>query len=304
MIVRDEIKNLPHLDAVLDYFQKEFVHIIDCWSQDGTREFLQSKDISFKIYDSFLEPLPSLLEPRNLSISLNAADYVFILDADEYLSISDIKKIEEFVVWDIQESDGYFIKRTDYRYGEDKPFEDYKLAVLKKWILYSGWEHGVAQHNIRQMPWLAKYIPGVQITHRPDPSKNKLREIYIYRLYYGITKEPENYRYYRFLWYTFYKKWEFEKAIENLRIASQSNSLLYPVESLNSYMTIATIFRKQKNYVECLRFLKEGCDFLDTVKDDFEVKINFRMGEWFRNNINLLSNEEYNKFQEVYEFWF
>lgn len=296
MIVKDEQENLKN------YFSKFFkafddVVVIDTWSNDGTCNYLKS--LWIKYYNEKLQHEDKrLIDVRNKSIELNWCDWVCILDADEFIEWHDIERIKKI---DIDENMWwFFMKRLDHRYKTD--FEDYKMVIInreKTKFLFN--VHACPQVSLRDSWYIWKRLNSVVLHHYPKP--RVYREMYIEQLKNGISENPSCMRFYRFLWYTYYKNDKINEAKQLLEVVISIKSKRFPVETMNTYMVLSEIAQSEGEFIKGFNYIQDWLDFYESVSDDFEVKINFRLYDWFISMRNNLLKDPTTKIK-AYEFAF
>ena len=141
--------------------------------------------------------------------------------------------------------------------------------------------HDNVQTSVRYNQATAEWLEGLTIAHHPPKRRIKAKhEYYEMRLRKAIEKEPGWYRYYWFLGYRLYCDGRLDEAVENLEFCRRSNSSQFPVEVLNSTMVLATVYQQSQKLVEAKSAIASGLEFLEGVRDDFEVAINFRIRDW------------------------
>ncbi len=296
MIVKDEEENLK---KNFSKFFKAFddVVVIDTWSNDGTCEYLKSLWIN--TYSEELQHEDKrLIEARNKSIELNWCDWVCILDADEFIDCDDVERIKRINVDD--NVWWFFVKRLDHRYEAD--FEDYKMAVINKEktkFLFN--VHACPQVYLRDSGYIWKRLNWVVLHHYPKP--RIYREMYIEQLKNWIFENPSCMRFYRFLWYTYFKNGKFNEAKEYLETVVMTKSKRFPVETMNTYMVLSEIAQGEGEYIKGFDYIQEWLDFYESVSNDFEININFRLYDRFKSARDSLLKDPSTKIK-AYEFAF
>ncbi len=139
--------------------------------------------------------------------------------------------------------------------------------------------HACPQVYVRDNEWNAYRLNWIELHHHPI--FKEYRENYTKQLENGIVENPAYMRFYWFLWYHYFKSKNFTLAKNNFHIVTSNNSKRFPVETLNTYMIMATISQIEGNYLHTYELISRGLDFYENVKNDFEVKINFRLYNWF-----------------------
>lgn len=264
------------LEGVVDLFDD--VVVIDTGSADGTTEILKR--------DFGITPLARRLSEEecfckcaalNEGMSRLKTGWVFILDADERIEREEL--INVLALEDDPGLHGYFCAWNTYKNGE--VIEDYKLCLFRKGIKKRGMIHDNAQVDFRRRGLKAEWLPLLSITHLPDGARDGFKARYYKdRLSCALAKEPDWHRYNWFLGYMYFRENRMEPAIEHLSIAACSESERFPVECLNARMVLADIFAAEGRERELAQTLAQALAYHDKVRDDFEVKINFRMRPW------------------------
>lgn len=298
IIIKNEKENI--IKNLLNFHNSFFdIIVVDTWSTDWAIELLKENRIKIISYNLDKNDKFSLIKARNYSISLNNADYILVLDADEFISLENINKIKSSINKK-NNTDWYFIKFLDYRYRE--PFEDYKLCLFKKNIFFEWYVHANPQSFFRKQNFKAIFLKNIEIHHRTNSFSQEKIERYISQLQYWIKKEKNNTRYLWFLWYSFYKFNKINNAKKYLELSLNTFSDFYPVETINAWMILSYIYHSEENISKSLDTINLTINFYEKVKNDFEVKINFRMEETiYKIKENLLKNKEINF---LYEFMY
>ncbi|HMT26769.1 MAG TPA: glycosyltransferase [Candidatus Absconditabacterales bacterium] len=296
MIVKNEGNRLhKSLGEIYDLFDD--IVVVDTGSEDNTLEILRNFHINPILYKN---PYPDqrLIEARNFSIENNKAERILILDGDEHISREDIIAIKK--INPSEKVDGYFVKWIDYRYKE--PFEDYKMCLIRKnavRFLFS--VHACPQVYIRDNNKNGLWLNGISLSHYPEIKPH--RQKYITQLENGIKENPGCMRFYWFLGYHYFKNQLREEAKKYLIEVINHKNTRFPVETLNSFMILASILQNEGANLASYQLIFEGLEFYRIVKNDFEVKINFRLYSRFKNTHNELINNHKAKIIP-YEFAF
>ncbi len=115
MIVKDEEKNISAcLESVRDFVDE--IIVVDTGSSDRTKDIAGS--FGAKVFD--FEWCDDFSAARNFSISKANGDWILVLDADERISLIDLKKIEDLVK--DESVNGYKFVQRNY-YNEEKPIK-------------------------------------------------------------------------------------------------------------------------------------------------------------------------------------
>jgi len=254
------------------------VNVTDTGSDDGTVELLRSEwGIEPTFFNALAEKHFSILEARNFNIRLARTDYVFVLDADETVTSKDVQKLR-LALENYPDTDGFFTKWTTYK-ANSAPVQDYKLNCFKKntSIHFFGERHPNVTVSIRDKGGSARWVDA-EINHFPDGRRasRKLKNA-LAHLFALVDKEPEFIRYHWFLGMTLHALGDKEKAFVFLEAAARSESMRFPVECLNSHLLLADVYHKKKDRVRALETVESALAFYRRVRDDFEVKVNFRL---------------------------
>lgn len=277
MIIKNESENIKkYLYTIYDLFDD--VVVVDTWSTDDSLTLLKAIGIEPLSYN-FVHWDERLIEARNFSIEQNTCDRILILDGDENISRDDIIKIKS-LEFDCGNKNvfGYFIRWIDHRY--EKVFEDYKMCLINKnhvRFLFS--VHACPQVYIRDNEWIWLRMNGVSLHHYPEV--RNYREKYIQQLENGIKENPWCLRFYWFMWYYYFKHNKIDEAREKFEFIIKNANMRYPVEILNATMVLACIEQNHWETVKSFCYISLWLDYYERVKNDFEIKINFRLKDWF-----------------------
>jgi len=278
MVVKNEANRIGGcLSGIVDLFDQ--VVISDTGSTDGTQEILRSR---FGIQPvPYLGPEENgnfLPRARNEGIAHLDTPWIVSLDADERIPRADLEALVRMG----EESDvaGYFCPWHTHL-PEGGTIEDYKLFLFRKGLKHEGLVHSNFQPGIRRRGERAEWHSGARIDHYPEQAKADLKHtLYRERLTLALEEEPHHLRYRWFLGYLLYRSGEFGPAEEQLAMVAQSRSREFPVECLNSHMVLAEIQARRGDRARAREWLEHGLAFHTEVRDDFEVRVNFRMEPW------------------------
>jgi hypothetical protein len=219
-----------------------------------------------------------LCDPRHDGLALLSTPWVLLLDADERLERSMLEHIRALP--DDPSMAGYFGRWLNRSAGESD-FEDYKLFLFRNGLRPRGLVHDVVQLDIRSRGLHAGWLEGLDILHLPDAGRRQSKaERYRQRLQCAIDLQPDFYRYYWFLGYMEFRAGHWQRSAELLSRATGVCSAQFPVECLNSAMVLSELFARQQDERALERVLARACAFFDEASEDFEVRINFRLGPW------------------------
>ena len=298
MIVRDEARNIEAcLGDVADSFDD--IVVVDTGSRDETRRILKDtlgiESLTYPIDEPFSF---DKYVARNLAFERVDADWILSLDADERIERSEIEKFRETL--GREETDGYFTRWTTYNPGDE--VEDYKLSVFRKGYRSTGLVHENVQQFMRQAGGRAGWTDFLHLRHYPDPGKLPFkRDFYKECLRRAIEIEPHWYRYHWFLGYACFRGRELEIAEHFLDIAASSRSLRFPVECLNAHLVLAALHAARNEQRQAKNLVCSGAEFLREVRQDFEVKVNFRFETWFADARDACAAGRYDRIK-AYEF--
>lgn len=279
MIVKDEIGRLGAcLEPLLPLLDE--VSIVDTGSTDGTVEFLRS---SFGITarrtaldaGECFDKTPA----RNAALARLSTEWILVVDADERISpdaLGDVAKRLPDSPWA-----GYFCPWITHRVGDR--LEDYKLALFRRGFTARGRVHENMQTDLRARGARAAWCADLVIDHHPDAQRRDVkREWYRLRLDCAIRKDPGWIRYHWFRGYIAHREGDAAMAEAMLNIAAASRSGQFPVECLNAHLVLAERHAGRDDRDGTARILAAAADFLSTVAEDCEVRINFRLPPWIR----------------------
>jgi len=291
MVVKDEAHQLVEcLDPVLDLFDQ--VVITDTGSHDGTPELLQSR-FGIRVLHRNLETerCNCLCDARHAALDMLSTPWVCLLDADERIDRESLQKIRTMA--DDGQMAGYFGRWINHIAGEPG-FEDYKLFLFRRDLRPIGLVHDVVQLDIRARRLQAHWLDDLKVNHFPDPNQRSTKvERYHQRLVCAIRKQPDFFRYHWFLGYLKFREGSLAEATDLLSVAAEVCSESYPVECLNSAMVLAEIHAQQGDGVAVRKTLLRARAFHQQVADDFEIRINFRMGPWLAKAWELCCQERW-----------
>lgn len=299
MIVKNEMENLIR-NHIWNFCWYDSILIVDTWSSDWTKELLSNKWIQYKKFELNKKDKMSLIKARNFSIHENDSDWVLVLDADEYIDKKDIEKIKQDLKNNTSNTGGYFIKILDHRHWT--PFEDYKLCLLKRDFWFEWYVHANPQVFFRKNNLEAKFLPDITIHHHPISFSELKIDKYIEQIIFGISQDNLNTRYLWFLWYSLFKRNHISEAKKYLENAFSLKSLDYPVETLNTWMILSSIFLKEGNFELAKNVNMETILFFKSAKNDFEVKVNYRIEKTLEEIANAI--EQKDREYQVYQFMY
>lgn len=280
MVVKDEANRIA---ACLDplFEQVDELIVIDTGSGDGTPALIERR-YGVKPLAGALQEARCLCKSdlRNAAFERAGCDWILSLDADERI---DPALLERFRRSDpAPRAAGYFgawINRLD---GEPE-FEDYKLFFFRRGLRKRGLVHENVQVDVREKGAEALWMEGLAVYHYPEAAKEADKKtLYRWRLQCAMRREPAWHRYAWFLGYMDFQAGRWDEAQTHLRAAAEAGSPLFPVEGLNSRMVLAEIQARRGEREALARNLHAAVAHYERVKDDFEVRINFRFEPWLR----------------------
>lgn len=284
MIVKDEANRIAGaLDGVIDLFDQ--VTVIDTGSTDGTLDILRER------YG--VEPLISRLDEGdcfcksrvlNEGYARMRSPWILTLDGDERVSRADLAAAIALPEPADPRLAGYFCAWNTYR-GEEV-IEDYKLALLRSDIRRHGLIHDNAQYDLRRRDLTAVWLDTLTLVHRPEAAKDEAKAVfYRWRLDCALGRDPDWARYHWFRGYMRHRAGDLAGAEASLMEAVASTSPWFPVERLNAAIVLAEIYARQGRRDEVVTLLENAGRLFDSVADDFEVRINVRLGPWLTRSL-------------------
>ncbi|MDP6588082.1 MAG: glycosyltransferase [Alphaproteobacteria bacterium] len=298
MIVKNEARRIVgSLEGIIDLLDQ--VVVIDTGSSDGTPDILRREfGIEAGAAELVAENCYALSGVRNEGFAKLNTPWILLLDADERIARDQFQRVID--IEEDGETSGYFCAWNTFK--DNTVIEDYKLSIFRNGLKQSGRIHDTVQYDVREQGLHAAWLDGVEITHYPDdakwPSKKQRKRE---RLNCALRAEPSWYRYYWFLGYMAYQENHPQEAIRNLSIAAESQSMEFPVECLNSEIVLAEIHASLGNRDLALKVLARARAFHDSVAEDFEVKINFRLRPWLDQALEYCRRGELEKIK-AYQF--
>ncbi len=284
MVVKDEIHRIEAcLRAALPLVDTAV--IIDTGSTDGTPQFVRER-FGLDVLTGELDPerCSTVSDQRNRAYELSDADWVLSIDADERV---EPEALHRFRTMDVPAGvQGFFGRWTNYIGGvppfEDfTPFEDYKLFLARRGVRKRGLVHESFQPHIRSAGGTALWLDGLQVHHYPELAKQAYKaNTYRARLERASRIEPDWLRYRWFLGYMDYQQERWADAEANLARVTDARPSLFPVETLNSWMVRIDMAARRRDTAGAARMTAEARAFHSEVRDDFEVRVNFRVGPW------------------------
>ncbi len=199
LIVRDEELSIDRILSQASKFANEII-VVDTGSVDRTVEI--AKKYTSRV--EYFEWCDEFDTARNFSFSLAEMDYIMWLDADDYISDNNIKKIIELKK-SPPTTDCFMFKYSMVDDDGNIPMEFYRERLLKRSANFK-W-HGFVHEAITPHGEI-RYLD-ISIEHRKIKESNPKRNLNIYRkaLKSGKKFSPrETYYYSRELFYNGYYK--------------------------------------------------------------------------------------------------
>ncbi len=288
MTVKNEEANIVAcLEPIIDLFAE--VVIVDTGSTDSTRELLRDRfGITALRAELDAGQCLSLTEHRNRGFDKLRTPWLLTLDADERIDREELKALMS--QQDAGLPAGLFCAWiTDI--GQGVMVEDYKLCFFRKGHRHLGLIHDTAQPSLRVSNDEAAWTPRLRLHHYPDLSRQKEKDDwYRTRLHCATLREP---RWLRYSWFSGYLAWRqgrLEEAFEKLEQVHRERPATFPVESLNASMMIASIHAHRERRAHATAVLDDALAYYRRVRDDFEVRVNFRMEAWLEQAAQLAAS--------------
>ncbi|WP_194792791.1 glycosyltransferase [Caenimonas koreensis] len=277
MMVKNEEHNIVDcLAPIVDLFEQ--VVIVDTGSTDRTRELLHERFGITPLQGELLEEECFALAPqRNRSFDVLTTPWVLTLDADERIDRDELVAL--IAQDDAALPEGLFCG-WDTDLGDEGLVEDYKLCIFRRGHYHRGFVHDTVQPSLREAGGTASWS-AMRLRHFPDLSRRVAKDArYVWRLARAQQRDPHWLRYAWFSGYMHYREGRLAAACEQLGQVHGGRPALFPVESLNASMVLASIHASQGRRGDAQAVLDDALAFHARVKDDFEVKVNFRLHPW------------------------
>jgi glycosyltransferase involved in cell wall biosynthesis len=290
MLVKDEANRIDACLAPLVRLVDEVV-IIDTGSSDGTQELIEGR-WGIRLQHGRLDEQRCLtkIDLRNHAFSQVRTNWILSIDADERIDPAGLAAFREHR--HDPRTAGYFGLWRNHLEGE-APFDDYKCFLFRRGYRMSGLVHENAQIDIRRRGARALWLDALTVDHHPERAKHANKtQLYYRRLADAIRLQPHWHRYHWFLGYLQFQLQEFDQAMRNLTTAFESDSLLFPVERLNSAMVLAEVLCRLGHRERAQHVVRKALALWESVREDFEVAINTRIEPWLRHAESLLAAGE------------
>jgi glycosyltransferase involved in cell wall biosynthesis len=275
VLARNEAANIVQCLAPLrDVFDD--IVVVDDASTDGTGDIVASQ-LGIRPLRLDSAHFPCKAAVRNFAVAHTRQPWVLKLDADERLSTGEARRL--LALPDAPPCDGFFcawLTSTD-----DGSIEDYKLPLARRECVESGLAHENLQQQIRRRGALALWLDDVRLLHFPDAALAAKKRIERRaRLLAALEVEPRWYRHHWFLGYMDFLDADFAAARSRLGELRAARPREFPVECVNAMMVLAEIEARHGDAGAATGVLREAATFLAEVRDDFEVRVNFRAASW------------------------
>jgi glycosyltransferase involved in cell wall biosynthesis len=278
LVVRDEAHCITRcLDPIIHLLAQ--VVVVDTGSTDDTREILRARygiePIRRAIDD---ERRPNLAVHRNAGLAQLTTSWHMTLDADELV---DAAALQQFIAdGQLDSSAGWFCAWWNTM-PDGEVFEDYKLAFFRAGYLYRGMKHTNVQTDLRARGAVASWTDAVAIQHIPEPTRLPAKRLtYREQILDALQHEPHWLRHYWFLGYMDFRAGNLTEAERSLSRVVTSASPFFPVEVLNSHMVLCEILAASGRTDEAGSILGSMQQRFEATRDDFEVRVNFRLEAW------------------------
>lgn len=243
MIVRDEEKTLDRILKCANQFADEII-IVDTGSKDNTVRIAEKYTDNIFHYtwcDHFGKA-------RNFSFDKANCDYIMWLDADDYISDENIRKIINLKSNPL-DVDVYMLKYV-MGFKNDKPtFEFYRERIIKRSINLK-WE-GFIHESISPRGKI-QYVD-IEIEHRKEKANPPKRNLKIFEnaITQGVTLSPrELYYYARELYYNN----KINKCIKILNKFIKIDNCYEP-NKIDAYIILGDIFSSKQDYIKSNYYL-------------------------------------------------
>jgi glycosyltransferase involved in cell wall biosynthesis len=235
MIVRNELENLKkHLLPIVDEFSE--VVVVDTGSNDGTREYLNTLSDNVKVIDfSWIDDFSAA---RNQYIKKATRDWIYWMDADEYLDSSYVRILKECsekgkgTAWSYRY--GHYMSESHIRLFPNIPGVKYVMRCHEQ-IKPSLRKAGVQKFRFLPHPFNI-----INPSYAGAPEESRLRNIRLLKL--DIEEKPEYLLSYVYLAYIYCELAEYDNAIEVLEQGLSRNP---PNTTLDIHGRMAAMHARQ-----------------------------------------------------------
>lgn len=270
LVVKNERDTLGETLERALRFSREII-VVDTGSTDGTVEMVQREfGVTPHLFDNPADDPANIVPARNRSIALASQPWILLLDADERVARSSCAILPDLA--DEQGHAGFFGRWLNRR--DEVAYRDYKLFLLRNGarIGIRGRVHGVPQTEMRRLGYSAAMLDELVVHHDQRPGR-EYRACYDEQMLRGLAEDPS---WIRYLWFLGYSRWArgLADAASYLARAASSRSMLFPVESLNAGLHLATLELCAGHTAAAAGWLTRMAHFHAEVAADFEVAIN------------------------------
>lgn len=247
MIIKNEQEVLDRVLSCAKKFADEII-IVDTGSTDKSVAIAKKytdKIFYFKWNDNFSDA-------RNFSFSKATKDYIMWLDADDYITDSEIDKINSLKL--STNTPSMFLFKYAVSFENDKPtFEFFRERLLKRTFNFK-WQGFI--HETNPLSRDAMYLD-ITIEHRKIKQGNPKRNLIIYRKAKrnGVTFTPrDTYYYARELYYNGYYKSSIKELNKFLNCKE-----IYPPNAIEARLLLSKMYiffndlsMAKKHLIKCL----------------------------------------------------
>ena len=275
VLARNESANIiACLAPLVDLFDD--IVIVDDASTDGMAEMVEQR-LRIRPVPVNSRDFPCMGAIRNLAVSHTRHPWVLKLDADERLSRAHAQQL--LAMPEPPDCAGFFCAWRTFANGA--VIDDYKLPLARRDCIETGLAHENLQQDMRRRGLQARWLPQMELLHYPDVALNAQKtSTRRARLLAALQREPAWYRHHWFLGYMDYLEGDYAAARRHFTIVIDAQPRDFPVECLNSYMAMADIEARGGAAHAVVALLDAALRFHTLVREDFEVRVNFRIREW------------------------
>lgn len=238
MIVKNEQLVLEKcLDSIKDVVDE--IIIVDTGSNDLTINI--AKKYTHKIFQ--LKWIDDFSYARNYSISKATKDYILWLDADDYLDVSQLNKLKKLKLSIDGSIDMYYLL---YNFNDDyEPFYRERIFKNNGKFKFIGKVHEVI-------------IPSGKIKYETITIRQTIKEVKDnsrnLKIYEKMDINTFSTRDYYYFGKELYRNNKINQSLKILKKAIKQNDI-YIEDAIDSYFTIASIYKLKKDYRKSLDYL-------------------------------------------------